>query len=220
MGQQTIYTLAKELEISPSTVSRALNNSPKISDRRRREIKELARERGFRLRDFAPRLTNLCILGCTGSLEETIFSNYTEQVINGVNQYCNENDLELSIFSSPWQKLNSINVVKELYRRSADGAIIINANSDCTFLAQMEKENMTYCCLLSGNSLKCGAHLTTDESLCLTGLVLLQILADTDDRLEPVGQRRVKLLVDPFIGLSEERAAFGVADDHVVTEPF
>ncbi|MEN8254896.1 MAG: helix-turn-helix domain-containing protein, partial [Verrucomicrobiota bacterium] len=66
MANGSIYTLAKELGVSPSTVSRALNNSPKISEKRRREIKELAKERGFKLRDFAPRLTNLCVLICTG----------------------------------------------------------------------------------------------------------------------------------------------------------
>lgn len=151
MANASIYTLAEELGISPSTVSRALNNSPKISEARRRKIKELAQKRGFKLRDFAPRLTNLCVLICTGQKDKTIFSNYTEQVIDGVNQYCMENELELSIFSSPWPKLNTINIVKELFRRNADGVIVINANSDCSFIAQLEKEKLPYCCLLSGN---------------------------------------------------------------------
>ena len=151
MEKATIYTLAKELGISPSTVSRALNDSPKISETRRREIKELAKKRGFKLRDFAPRLTNLCILICTGATNETIFSSYTDQVINGVSQYCSEHDLELSIFSAPRQKLNRIDVVKELFRRNANGVIVINVNSDCKFIAQLEKEKLPYCCLLCGN---------------------------------------------------------------------
>jgi len=150
MGK-SIYTLAEELGVSPSTVSRALNNSPKISEKRRREIKELAREKGFKLRDFAPRLTNLCILICTGGREEPIISSYTEQIINGVNQYCTDVELELSIFSSPIEKLNRINLVKELFRRSADGVIVINANDECTFFPQMEKEKIPYCYMLSGN---------------------------------------------------------------------
>jgi len=151
MANGTIYTLAEEIGVSPSTVSRALNNSPKISEKRRREIKELARKKGFKLRDFAPRLTNLCIMICTDGKDETIFSSYTEQVMNGVNQYCTEQELELSIFSSPREKLNRINVVKELFRRNADGVIVLNANDDCTFIAQLEDEKIPYCCLLSGN---------------------------------------------------------------------
>jgi DNA-binding LacI/PurR family transcriptional regulator len=151
MKNITIFSLAEELGVSASTVSRALNNSPKISDKRRREVKELAAKRGFKLRDFSPRLTNLCILICTGSNDDTIFSEYTGQVMNGVNRYCTEHELELSIFSSPREKLNKMNVVKELFRRSTDGLIILNANSDCTFISQFEKEKLPYCCLLSGN---------------------------------------------------------------------
>ena len=151
MKNVTIFSLAEELGVNASTVSRALNNSPKISEKRRREIKELAAKRGFKLRDFAPRLTNLCILLCTGTNDEDVFSDFTGQVVNGANRYCSAHDLELSIFSSPREKLNKMNVVKELFRRSTDGLIILNANSDCTFINQFEEEKLPYCCLLSGN---------------------------------------------------------------------
>jgi LacI family transcriptional regulator len=151
MANVTIFSLADELGVNASTVSRALNNSPKISEKRRREIKDLAVERGFKLRNFAPRLTNLCILICTGNNDEQCFSDFTSQVMNGVNRYCSEQALELSIFSSPREKLNKMDVVKELFRRSTDGLIILNANSDCSFIGQFEKEKLPYCCLLSGN---------------------------------------------------------------------
>jgi DNA-binding LacI/PurR family transcriptional regulator len=151
MANVTIFSLADELGVSASTVSRALNNSPKISDKRRREIKDLAVKRGFKLRTFAPRLTNICILICTGPNDSYIFSDFTDQVMNGVNRYCSEQALELSIFSSPREKLNKMDVVKELFRRSTDGLIILNANSDCSFMSQLEKEKLPVCCLLSGN---------------------------------------------------------------------
>ena len=151
MKNVTIFSLAEELGVNASTVSRALNNSPKISDKRRREIKDLAVKRGFKLRTFAPRLTNICILICTGTNDETFFSDFTGQVMNGVNRYCLEQALELSIFSSPREKLNKMDVVKELFRRSTDGLIILNANTDCSFMSQLEKEKLPVCCLLSGN---------------------------------------------------------------------
>ena len=151
MKNVTIFSLAEELGVNASTVSRALNNSPKISEKRRREIKDLAVKRDFKLRTFSPRLTNLCILLCTGRQNETCFSDFSAQVMNGVNRYCTEQALELSIFSSPREKLNKMDVVKELFRRSTDGLIILNANSDCTFIGQLEKEKLPYCCLLSGN---------------------------------------------------------------------
>ncbi len=39
--------------------------------------------------------------------------------------------------------------------------------------------------------------------------------ADADDRDETRGQRGVRLLVDGLVGVAEQRAPLGVADDHV-----
>ena len=151
MKNITITDLAEELGISPSTVSRALNNSPKISEKTRRKIHELALEKGFKLRTFTRRTTNLCILIPTTLDEENIISDFTGQVINGTSRYCMKNNIELSIFSSTREKLNSMNVVKEIFRRNADGVIVLNASSDCTFIKQFEQEQVPYCCLLSEN---------------------------------------------------------------------
>lgn len=147
----TIYTLAEELGVNPTTISRALNNSTRISPKRRKEIKELAQERGFKLRDFSPRITNLCVIICTESIEEHMFSTYTEQIISGVSRYCSGNNLELSIFSATTDRLNQIDTVKELFRRDASGAILINTRNDASFIESFEKEKLPYCCLLSGN---------------------------------------------------------------------
>jgi DNA-binding LacI/PurR family transcriptional regulator len=151
MKKTTITTLAEELGVTPSTISRALNDSPKISEARRKEVRELARKRGFQLRDFATRITNLCVLICTTTPEEDLFSTYTDQVINGVNQYCNKNSLELSIFSSPTDRLNRMNTVKELLRRGVNGVVILNARDNSTFIQTLEKAQIPYCCLISGN---------------------------------------------------------------------
>ncbi len=150
MKKTTISTLAKELSVTPSTVSRALNDSPKISKARRIEIKELARKRGFSLRSFAPRITNLCVLVCTTTPEEDLFSLYTDQVVNGVNQYCNKNNLELSIFGTPHDRLNQMDIVKELFRRNVNGVLVINAQDNSAFICALEKEKLPYCSLISG----------------------------------------------------------------------
>lgn len=145
----SIYTLAEELGVSPSTVSRALNNSPKLSDKRRQQVLQLARQKGFKLRGFAPRMTNLCLLICSHSEGEDLFNSFTDEVLNGLRQYCVEADLELSIFGSSVSKLNNINVHKEMQRRGVDGAIMVNANEDCRFLQELAKQAFPFCCFMS-----------------------------------------------------------------------
>jgi len=47
MQKVTVYDIARELGISPSTVSRVLNNSSLISDERSRQIRECAEKMGY-----------------------------------------------------------------------------------------------------------------------------------------------------------------------------
>jgi LacI family transcriptional regulator len=148
----TISTLAKELGVSIATVSRALNNSPKVSNERRQQILQLAAKKNFKLRAFAPRVTNLCVLICTDSSPgENIFSTYTDQVINGMNQYCTEHDLELSIFSATNQRLNTIDFVKELFRRNIDGVVILDADDRSLFIKSLNDAKIPWCALISGH---------------------------------------------------------------------
>jgi len=183
----TITTLAEELGVTPSTISRALNDSPKISEARRREVRELARKREFRLRDFTTRITNLCVLICTTTPEEDLFSTYTDQVINGVNQYCNNNGLELSVLSMPNDRLNRMNTVKELFRRGVNGIVILNARDNSTFIQKLEKAEIPYCCLISGNPKFPDRILTIDNRT---------LAARGTEHLIQLGHRHIAFLYD------------------------
>ena len=52
----TIYDLAEELNVSPSTVSRALNDHKGIGKKTKNAVKKLAKERGYRPNNFATSL--------------------------------------------------------------------------------------------------------------------------------------------------------------------
>ena len=52
----TIYDLAEELKVSPSTVSRALNDHFSIGKKTKKAVQKLAKERGYRLNAFASAL--------------------------------------------------------------------------------------------------------------------------------------------------------------------
>ena len=55
----TIYDLAEELNVSPSTVSRALNNHSSIGKRTKQAVKNLAKKRGYRPNAFASSLRTI-----------------------------------------------------------------------------------------------------------------------------------------------------------------
>lgn len=52
----TIYDIAKSLEISPTTVSRALNNHTAVNEQTKQRIFRAAKEMGYRSNIFASNL--------------------------------------------------------------------------------------------------------------------------------------------------------------------
>ncbi len=53
----TIYDLARKLNISIATVSRALKDDPVVSKKTKKKIADLAQEMGYRSNHFAPEFT-------------------------------------------------------------------------------------------------------------------------------------------------------------------
>jgi DNA-binding LacI/PurR family transcriptional regulator len=87
-SRTTVTDIAKELGISPSTVSRALNNHPAISERTRKAVVKLARERNYQ-----PNLLALNLLRRTtntiGVIVPEITSHFFSSVINGIQDVVN-----------------------------------------------------------------------------------------------------------------------------------
>lgn len=57
-SENSIVDIARVLGISPATVSRALNNNPRISEATRKRVKETAKEMGYRHNSMASSLRN------------------------------------------------------------------------------------------------------------------------------------------------------------------
>ena len=83
----TIHDIARILNVSPSTVSRALNDNPRISLSKREEIQKLAREKVYNRNELAyslrlgktqtagviiPRITRFFFSSVIGGLEEVL----------------------------------------------------------------------------------------------------------------------------------------------------
>jgi DNA-binding LacI/PurR family transcriptional regulator len=145
----SIYTLAKEFDVTPGTVSRALRNRPEIGTATRTFIRKRAEELGFKLRNFESRLTNICVVIETRPKQRSLFSAYVDSVLDGVWQYCSTNEIELSIFGENLERLESCNLVRVLGRRGANGAVFLNASLRSGYFASLNQQNFPYCCVMT-----------------------------------------------------------------------
>ncbi len=146
--RNSIYTLATDLNLNPGTVSRALRNRPEVSEETRMQVQKRADELGFKLKRFRPRTVNVCVLIQTDSMYESIFSSYVNAVIDGLWNYCVQNDLELSLYSSSTEKLNAGFLVRQLANRGAHGVVVLNASDESHYFRHFNKESFPYCALM------------------------------------------------------------------------
>lgn len=147
--RHSIYTLAAELNLNPGTVSRALRNRPEVGEETRLLVQQKAEKLGFKMRRFSPRAVNICALVQSAPGQYSIFSAYVDAMLDGMWRYCMQNELELSLFSAPPDKLNAGLLVRQLANNGAHGTVVINASDESRYFRLFKKENFPYCAVMS-----------------------------------------------------------------------
>lgn len=119
----TITEIAKELGVSPSTVSRALNNNPRISEKTRKAVIKLANQRNYQ-----PNLQALNLLqrktNTIGVIVPEITSHFFSSVINGIQDVVNTFGVNMIIGQSNESYEEEKNIVKTFASIRVDGFLI------------------------------------------------------------------------------------------------
>lgn len=193
MKKITTYTLSKELGFSPATISKALNNSPELSADTAAMIRKRAEECGFRPRPMAFRTINICALIQTPNSNVGCFSPYTVDVMQGMMDYLQENELEFSLFSGAFSRLNNGLLLRQLGRRNVNGAVLINTNEDSEFYDEFDKNNFAYCSLLTNNGKNEHRLLAIDN---------IDAGFRSVEYLIQLGHRKIATIVTPMHGIT------------------
>jgi DNA-binding LacI/PurR family transcriptional regulator len=120
----SIYDIAKKAGVSPSTVSRALEDHPRISAATRKRIQELAREMHYVPSTVAKSLaTNKT--WTIGMVLATISDPFMSRVVEGVEQIALEGNFNVFISTSQNDRQREIAVIETLQKRRVDGIIVI-----------------------------------------------------------------------------------------------
>jgi LacI family transcriptional regulator len=195
----SIYTLSEELGVSPATISRALNNHPTVSAGVRARVQQIADQRKFRPRVVSNRVTNICVLIQQYDGHPLDFGAFLSQTMEGIAQYCRHENLEMSLYSTHVRELNQCDLVRELRRRNADGAVIVRANDQTRYLSQLDEQRFPYFCLFSNDDKNPKPILPIND----------EVLAYTATKhLISLGHRKIGMLINaPFSAFSRRRQA-------------
>lgn len=146
----SIYTLAEDFGVNPGTVSRALRNRPEVGLPMRKAIRKKAAELGFKLRNLEIRVTNICAVIETVPNQQSLFSAYVNEVMDGIWRYCRANDIELSLFGEELDRLTKCDLAKVLGRRGVNGAVFLNTSKRSRYFTSLNEQKFPYCCVMTG----------------------------------------------------------------------
>ncbi len=127
----TIYDIAKALDVSPSTVSRALKNNKLISNTTRKMILDKAVELGYRHNSFASNLRKQKS-HTIGVLLHDLNSNFITSVLAGIEHVTTKEGYDIIIAHSANDFEKEIANANNLYHKRVDGLIasLTNTSSD------------------------------------------------------------------------------------------
>jgi LacI family transcriptional regulator len=119
----TIYDIARQLNVSSATVSRALKDSPVINGNTKKRILEAAREMGYQTNTFASSLRNNRS-NTIGVIVPRLNSMFMSDVIAGIEKVVNNAGYNLiisqSLESSVKEKANALT----MFNNRVDGLLV------------------------------------------------------------------------------------------------
>ena len=119
----TIHHLARELKISASTVSRALNDNDRISEETRKRVQQKAIEMGYRPNVLAANLRSKRSM-TIGVVVPRIDRYFFSSAISGIEDYAWTKGFSVIISQSNDLLIKEANCVRNLYNNRVDGLII------------------------------------------------------------------------------------------------
>lgn len=135
-GPVSIYSIAKELGISPSAVSRAVNNRAGVSEETRRNVMTLLRKYNFRTNYPQQRKPKIAIVS-----QRTLISQYVATVTSGIHDYVSEN--ALSICSIVYDHEHDTEPLLSAIRdQQCSGVIVLNADDFKNDLSELNSSGL------------------------------------------------------------------------------
>ncbi|PRY13862.1 LacI family transcriptional regulator [Pontibacter ummariensis] len=124
----TIYDIAKELDVSPTTVSRALNDHPAVNKNTKQRIFDAASSMGYRSNLFASNLRSKRT-NTIGVIVPMLNSHFQSSVIAGMEKVANQEGYNLIISQSLGAAEKEIANAKTMFNSRVDGLLVSLAHN-------------------------------------------------------------------------------------------
>ncbi|MFC5625158.1 LacI family DNA-binding transcriptional regulator [Algoriphagus winogradskyi] len=121
-GKTTIHDIAEKLQVTASTVSRALNNNPRISDATKKRVQKAAKELNYQPNNIASALRS-GRSKLIGVVVPTANRNFFSSVIRGIEEIANSLNYKVVISQSYDDYEKEMQTIEALLNVQVDGVI-------------------------------------------------------------------------------------------------
>jgi len=138
----TIRDLAKMLELSTATISRALNNDPTVRPQTKRRVLKLAKDIGYRANEHARMLkkSRSRILGC---IVPRLDCHFVATMVSGMERSAREADYSLVIMQTNETSEVEAMCAKTLYNKMVEGLfVVVSENTKLAHFKQFIQRNV------------------------------------------------------------------------------
>lgn len=149
---KTIYDIAKSLKLSPSTVSRALRDDPRVNKKTRQKVKDFAYNVGYTPNASARKLAS-GQSHCFWLLTPGLFSGQEQELSHCISNFFAQKGYDLMILTYREDPETFKRMLARLKQNTADGAFIIGPHDDTEFsegFELLEKEPLPLIYLMRG----------------------------------------------------------------------
>jgi LacI family transcriptional regulator len=138
-----IKELAKELNISVATVSKALNDSYEISERTKKKVLEAALRLNYTPNPYASSLRNKRSK-TIGVIVPEVADTFFSLAINGIQSVAEKNGYHVLIYLSHEKFMNEISIIEDCKSGRVDGVLISvsSETSNAGHLCQLQEKNI------------------------------------------------------------------------------
>ncbi len=143
MNKVTIKDIARQLKVSATTVSNALNNKPGVGKAARRRILNLAKEMGYQPNYFAKGLVSRQSYAI-GLVITNIADPFYPQLALGVQEKANASGYSTMLFNTDHSMENEKRIIEMLGSKGVDGVILSTVQQDDPNIELLEDLNIPF----------------------------------------------------------------------------
>ena len=193
----TIKDIAKACDVSLSTVSLVLNNSPRISEETRRRVLAAVKKQGYVRNVHAQGLvsrSSRVLSVAVPDLSHVFADIYFGEIVSGVYDHASAEGYKMLLDIAGENFIESREYLNILQTRRADGMLFIASSVNDVYLRDLEKEDYPF--LLVN-------HYFPDSSLDFLSVDYKACARTAADHLLQLGHRRIGLIAgtNTFTGL-------------------